>query len=539
MKSNWNVKLYGQGLSANEIITQILENRCIPKDAQQEFNRPAADFIFPSKCFKNIENAAEVFMDYCHSCLIYADTDTDGCTSAAIMWRYISNYSGIQPKLYINNGKDHGIQDYFDFNSLADIDLVIIVDSINDKPDMYQRILDMGKHIIVLDHHIPSSEILNIQDKINLVSSANGYPNSHLSGAGVCWKFCNYIDYVTGNTYADELTCLAAVGIIADVCSVGVVSMENRAICNQGFNLDTNSAILKLCGGESFNATTVSFNIAPLINAANRMNKNELALELFITDDRARLVEIIKDLENVRKQQKDIVNKLFPQLLEEGELQKDKKCSIFIVKDIDNLGGLLATKLTAYYHKPCLVLHDTGDNYEGSMRAEGVENFAKLVNDSGLGECAGHENSAGICIPKSNFSIFINYIEDALQDTSFVETLDVDVCLDRVQITPFLIQKLEEVSRISGKDFESIKVLIKDVKNYEIKKLSQGKHLSVGVPDMKFLCWNFSDWDLICENGTFSAVGTLSVNKFMGKTTNQMMIEDFEFIPNSTKFDLW
>lgn len=102
-----------------------------------------------------------------------------------------------------------------------------------------------------------------------------------------------------------------------------------------------------------------------------------------------------------------------------------------------------------------------------------------------------------------------------------------------------MLKALDNVNRISGKDFPPISVLIKDVKNYEVKKLSQGKHLSVNVPDMKFLCWNFSDWDKVVENGIFSAVGTLSENKFMGRTTLQMMIEDFEFIPKLDRVTLW
>lgn len=534
-KPNWKINVSGQGMSANEIVKAVMEARGITDI--DDFLNPSSVYITPSEELLNIKQAAYTLADHNNSVLIYADTDTDGCTAAAIMYRYLS---ALNPDAdlytYINKGKDHGIQDYFDWSLLDLVDTVIVVDSINDTSEMYNRILTAGKHLIVLDHHIPSEEILNIQEQINLVSSANNYSNPHLSGAGVCWKFCSYLDYIYETNYAETLVDLATVGIIADVCDM--MSMENRAICNQGFKLPINSAILNLCK-EGFDSTAVSFNIAPLVNAANRMNRNDLALKLFITDDSKEVKVLIKQLEDVRKLQKEKVNELMPKLLQEGDLQKDYKCAFFFIKDADNLSGLLATKLTATYHKPCLVLHDTGDNYEGSMRAEGVENFSKLVNDSGLGQCLGHENSAGICIPKSNFEQFQHYIEDVLSTIHFEQNLVVDLTLDRAQITPFLLSAFTRINRITGKNFEAVKVMIDNVKKYEIKQLSQGKHLSVNTPDMKFLYWNFADWDKVEDGGTFSAVGTLSENNFMGRKSTQMILEDFHFTPSFKVTTLW
>ena len=61
------------------------------------------------------------------------------------------------------------------------------------------------------------------------------------------------------------------------------------------------------------------------------------------------------------------------------------------------------------------------------MRSVGVENFSKIVNESGLGECAGHENSAGIVIPKENFDKFKAYIETQLISLDFTPSVDVSI----------------------------------------------------------------------------------------------------------------
>ena len=43
------------------------------------------------------------------------------------------------------------------------------------------------------------------------------------------------------------------------------------------------------------------------------------------------------------------------------------------------ISGLLGNKLLEKYQKPILVLKDTGENYSGSMRAVGVDDFRKYV----------------------------------------------------------------------------------------------------------------------------------------------------------------
>ena len=51
----------------------------------------------------------------------------------------------------------------------------------------------------------------------------------------------------------------------------------------------------------------------------------------------------------------------------------------------------------------------------------------------------------------------------------------------------------------------------------------------VEVPDMKFIIWNFNDWPDVLPDGSLSAIGTLEESFFMGKTTIQMLMEDYSF----------
>lgn len=538
-KPNWNVKVNGQGTPVNQIMNQLWTSRGIENPAT--FMHPNG-FILPSTELKNIETAAKLFQEHIdkHSkFLIYADVDADGCSAAAILCHYLRNFD-VDIEVYINNKKEHGVQEHFFERPYGGENIVIVVDSINDTMREYDIILGAGIDLIVLDHHIPSEEILTNQKKINLVSSANDYANPHLSGSGVTWKFVNYLDQLLNTSHSASLMDLAAVGIVADVCSVGSDSMENREICDKGMAYINNVGLRAVIGADEMNSDSIAFSIAPLVNAANRMNENQLALDLFLVDNTTDAKKIVRELTKIKEKQKVLVAELFEGFESQAQEQLDRKCMYFIVDETcGTLGGLLATKASDKWNRPVIVVRETDRGYAGSMRATGVDNFSKIVNDSGLGECAGHENSAGILIPFENFEALQEHIENSLTGMSITTDQVIDLYIERMQITPFLIGKIREFNRIAGAGFPTLKVLIENVSKYTVKPMSQGKHLCIEVPDMKFLYWNFNKWDDIAEEGILSAVGSLDESFFAGRRSTQMIMQDYVFEALPTKTSLW
>lgn len=538
LKSNWNIHVDGRCTAASDIISKFWSSRGITNPTQ--FLNPTGNMIHP-QYLGNVDKAANIFnlgIDEGKKFLIYADVDVDGCSAAAQVYHYLTACSA-EAECYINEKKEHGVTDKF-FDCGIDYDILIVVDSINDTMDKYNKILAAGKQLIILDHHIPSEEVRAEADKINLISSAVNYPNPHLSGSGVVWKFLNYIDYLNHTSYAEELIDLAATGIVADVCSVGPDSMENREICHYGFRNLKNIGVRAAVGQAELTSELIAFSVAPLVNAANRMNENKLALDLFLVNNTSDAKKIVKELTKLKDKQKKMIAELLPKIEEQVSTQTTERCYYFIIDDsYGTLGGLLATKLSDEYKRPCIVVHEGSDNYAGSMRAVGVDNFSKVVNDSGLGECMGHENSAGIVIPKANLDALKSHVETELKDLTIQLAKDVDIRLDRVQITPFLLDKLAEINRITGANFSTVTVAIDNVQDYTVKQMSQGKHLCIEVPDMKFLYWNFNDWENIAENGIMSAIGVVSLSFFAGRKTVQMLMQDYNFQEEPTYTSLW
>ena len=535
IKPSWCIKVDGRGKSSDEIFNSILKSRGIDLTSYKDFIEPSTYWLHPSNAFRNIEQASEIFIHGIgegKKFFIYADVDTDGCTSAAIIYHYLSAFD-IHTDVYINKGKVHGITDDFDFSVVSDTDIIIVVDSLNPTKEQYHKLLCMGKQLIVLDHHLPTNEILEIEKSINLVSSAlDDYPNHELSGSGVCWKFLQYVDRKLGKSISDDLVDLASIGIIADVSDVGESSMENRAICHLGFNNIKNVAVQELLKKDTMTSTDISFGIAPLVNASNRMGSNDKALRLFLSTDPKEVKYIIDFISADRDTQRLDVKKLFPIIEQQYENQKGYNFYVFYVKDCGTLSGLLATQAVSKYGKPCIVLSGEDDtNMYGSMRAKGVDNFSAIVNESNMAQCLGHENSAGIFIKKETFLDFLSFMDTKLLGVTFETSIDVDVVVDKSQLTKFLLDKIAKLNRISGHGFGKVLILLEDMSDCVITHLSGGKHLCIKSKGMKFLQWNVGNWDSVVDNGILSAVGTVEESVYFGNKSLQMIMEDYTMTP--------
>lgn len=520
MKKVWEVKADGRDLDNGEIITSIFNNRGI--DDIDHFLRPNADDLIPFEKLHNIEKAYSIVsdgVDNNKAFLVYADCDVDGTTSGVIMLRYLRNYTN-KVDVIINQGKEHGVENYD--VSACRADIVIIVDSINEN-ECYQKFIDADKQIVILDHHIIPN---NFRTDVVLVSSANDYENSELSGAGITWKFCKYFDYMTLNDYADELTDLACAGLIADM--MDMTSAENRYICAEGFRNQHNKGIKKINGSYDFDSQAVSFGIAPLVNAANRLNLNQNALNLFLSDDDNEIKEIVKSLKSAKEEQNEIVADLMQGITEQANNQIDNKVIFFVVDTGVSVSGLLGNKLIGIYQRPVLVLRKTNIGYAGSGRGVGIESFKELCDKTGLVWTGGHDNAFGIEIADDKYDEFQCEINLALADIEFEIKTCADVQLNLLQITSQLIDTFKIVNKISGTGFKPLTVMVDNIIGYEVGSMSNGKHLKIIADDITLIKWNFSgDFDEF-DGRPLSIIGGLNISFFGRKFTKQIIIDDYK-----------
>ena len=544
MEKKWTVKKDCRGMTTNEIINTILEDRGV--EDTNVLLYPTEDCMIPFEEMKNIQTAAQIILDGIENgsrFLVYYDVDTDGISSGTIATRWLKQH-GVDVVTHINKGKEHGIAKT-DASVFDNVDILWIVDSIEVNMYPYENALKAGvDKIIITDHHLVSKRMQRDMERngnIFLVSSAVDYPNPAASGSVVTWKLCAYMDWLELDDYSDDLVDLSAMGAVADMVNVGIDSPENRYICHRGFSNQKNPAIKKINGTYDFNSQAVSFGIAPLVNASNRMNENEKAMQLFLSDDKKEISSLVNDLKYCKESQNYEIADIMPLLEEQAESQLDKKVMFFFIDTNAEVKGLIGNKLLEKYQRPVVVLsnrievdEETGEitrhEYFGSARATGVENFKEYMDNTGLVGTGGHENACGVWMDIEVFEDFKNTIEEAMQDVEFVQETVADIQITADQITDDLIKKIKMLDRISGTGWSKIKVMVSDVENYKVGAMSAGKHIKLMFDDNNLLLikWNYTgDWDEF--NRPVNVIGNLD-SGFFGRTYyKQLIMSDWRF----------
>lgn len=509
-----------------EIIDAILEARGI--EDVGDFLKPTEDDMIPFENMHGLHEAYQIIDDAItmgEKFLVLADVDADGCSSNAIITRYLRK-CGADVECVINDGKKHGAED-FDLKLLDGIDVMIIVDSLNNDPEVYKRILDTGVKLVVFDHHLPEQRLFDAGLDFVLVSSVNGYPNEQLSGAGVCLKFVQYCDYQNLTDYSDDLWVYGAIGLIADMSDMSVP--ENRYIAYRGLAQFRNPMVQKMIGNYMFDSQSVSFSIGPLVNAAMRMHENEKAMNVFLAEDEDEIDELVKDLKNCREEQNKVVADLLDGLLEQGEAQLDRKCMFFMIdNDTDaEVTGLIGNKLLGIYQRPLFILKKRDGQYAGSMRAIGIDDFLTIANGTGRCLCQGHPNAAGAFIDEDDFELFKRDIEECLRYYEFSIKIEADVELSPSQITDNLVKQLVAINRISGTGFPPVKVLVR-TDDYDVTTFSTKKHLKViDESGLLIVKWNCMDWQTMKNDKQLVAVGVLSAPCYGRVKYLQLAIDEY------------
>lgn len=199
-------------------IKQILFNRGIEVDDIEHYINLTDEDICSFKLLErnhNLEKAAKTIISAIagnKNILVIVDSDCDGFTSSATLLNYLYK---IAPNFTTNNidyvfheGKGHGLKEFIDL--CLEYDLVICPDSASNDYDEHKRLAEAEIPVIVLDHH----EADKVSENAIIINNQLcSYPNKALSGVGVVWQFCRYLDQVNHTHYAEEFYDLVALGL--------------------------------------------------------------------------------------------------------------------------------------------------------------------------------------------------------------------------------------------------------------------------------------------------------------------------------------
>jgi single-stranded-DNA-specific exonuclease len=344
--------------------------------------------------------------------LVFGDFDADGLTGLAVVVLALRRY-GLSAIPYVPSRLDegHGL-------SLAAVDaavdagatLIITVDCGTTSLGEIAVARERGVDVIVTDHHRVPPVLPAAIAIVNPHRPDSTYPDRRLSGSGVAFKVACLLlaDEPGGRAAALDLADLATIGSVADVAPV---VGENRAIARLGIERMRRgprpglAALFARSGvaTESVDLETVSFVIAPRLNAAGRVGEALEAARLLLADDPAEAAVHADALEAANLTRRDLTKTAIAEA--RAALVDSPDAPTTIVRGPWTVGivGLVASRLVDDRGRPAIVGAELGDVIRASCRSDGsldlgaaLESCADLfIRHGGHAGAAGFEIEAG------------------------------------------------------------------------------------------------------------------------------------------------
>lgn len=461
------------------------------------FDKEALSLIKSPFIFSDMDKHIRLFHDIYseenkNKILYIVDTDVDGITSASLMYNYFYNiFPNKKIKLKVNEDKKHGIfLEYKEIQALNKGDALIVNDAGSNDVEKIEFLLKKGINVLITDHHEiedncikKNKELLKKYPNYSIISPKLEDSECHMTGSGMAHKVITAFDEKYNYNLSENYFDLATVGIIADMESFDeeVLGYLKKGL-NSINNLSLKSIIdFKLKHRDNFNASDISFYIAPIINSLFRVGNNKqrnFIAKCFCTE-KMKFKEIDNGLDevemhdygtelldNLRTKQ----NKMISESLKESKtIIKDSIAICAISKKYKNLTGLIANKLTNTYKKPSIVVwKDDNDIAFGSARMFNDFNLKTFLNQTNLFDyCQGHEQAFGLSFPKENTKKIINLKIDFSNDD---DTIKEDFEMDFQHLDKNLLQDISKYNQYYMRGFEAplIKVNNISVSDYRI-----------------------------------------------------------------------
>ena len=533
----------------NKLLATILVNRGIMEEEQiEKFLKPKrSDFYNPygmpdmniavERIMKAIENKEKT--------IIYGDYDVDGITSVTVLKSFLEE-RGLHVGVYIPNRLEEGYglnKKAVEYIAEQKYSLMITVDCGISAVEEVEYANQLGIETIVTDHHEPGNELPNAIAVVDAKRKDNQYQCRNLAGVGVVFKLIQAIGIKMGLEEKEYLKYLdiVCIGTISDIVPL---TDENRVIVKLGLKLVEQTrnlglkSILQASGYNKIDSVTISFGIAPRINACGRMGHQEEALNLFLSKDINEVNELTQKLNEYNKTRQEIEKTIYKDATTQIEEQglANKNTIVLMGKNWHHgVIGIVASKITEMYFKPSILLCEEDDLGKGSGRSiPGFDLYEALTEcKESINRFGGHAMAVGINVKKDKLEEFKEKLEQISKEKNIEEIvpiLKIDAQISLDEINKEMVNSLKKLEPF-GEENKNPLFVFKNLKIDSIRALSEGKHLKLTLKDNKNIvnAIGFNLGDLANEyriGDKVDVVGNLEINSFNGVDNIQINIKD-------------
>lgn len=567
-----DIKGISERFGINSIVAKLLINRDISNEESIDiFLNPDIDRLHSPVLLKDIIRASNLINDDCRNnrrIRIVGDYDVDGIMSIYILYKGLKRV-GLNVDYTVPDriSDGYGINNRIVDEAIEDgIDTIITCDNGISANDTISYAKEKGLKLIITDHHeVP--EILPEADAIiNPKQKDCKYPFKNICGALVAYKLIDFL-YMTNGMENNEIHDLMQYAALATICDVMDIVDENRIIVKKGLEaLNTTNdiglkALIEASGlkDKTIGVYHIGFIIGPCLNATGRLDSALSALDLLLSDDSTRAKEIATSLVELNARRKtmteDGVNKAKAYI--DAKHANDKILLVYEPSIHESIAGIVAGRIKEYYNKPTIVLTDGEYMVKGSARSIEEYNIFEEISKTKdlLKAFGGHPMAAGMSLQKENVDKLRRNLNSncRLSEDDLIPKVYLDMQLPLNYVN---FNLLEEIKCLEPYGKGNSKPLFGE-KNLKIK---QARILGVNKNVLKLDLLsptNISFDGIIFSNSQYfiEEIGNKygknelnkvlkgldndimvdilyypDINEFNGRTTIQLIIENFRFI---------
>jgi single-stranded-DNA-specific exonuclease len=360
--------------------------------------------------------------------MVFGDFDADGLTGLAILVRALRRL-GVNARPYVPSRLDegHGLsRKAIEVAREWSATVLVTVDCGSTSGPEIAEAQAAGIDVLVTDHHRLPAELPVAKAIVNPQRADSRYPERRLAGSGVAFKLSQLVlrDEPGGATAALDLVDLAAIGSIADLVPV---LGETRAIVQLGLAriaAGPRPGVAALLRAANLDPATVdveslSFGVAPRINAAGRVGEAEAAAQLLLTDDPDEAERLAAELETANRTRRDLTTQTMTEARESvaaataAGAGPDRPVTIVHGPWPVGIVGLVASRLVEDLGRPAIVGADLGDVIRASCRSDGRLDLGASLDACGdlFLRHGGHHGAAGFEIEAARWPEFVARFE--------------------------------------------------------------------------------------------------------------------------------
>lgn len=431
------------------VIHQIYESRGLSVPLLKNLKHPTAwPFVEESarKIVRAIKNSKTL--------LVWGDYDVDGTTGVAlsVMFlreaaRKVHSKSRIDWHVPCRFAEGYGLNKEFVAKYARNYDLMITVDCGSNNPAEIALARASGMDVVVTDHHLPAPGGEGCNPA--LLPDRKGMA---LCGAGMAWMLMAQVNAVLGRPVdMKRFLPLVAMASVADMVEL---TGQNRILTAHGLAMmqhDTFPGLDALKGvagiHDAVTTESVSFGLAPRINAVGRLAHARMTVELFLTQNPEEAARYARRADALNLERKKIEDRMVSDAIFQAEQLLEKYPDSLVVHGrywAPGVAGIVASRLVERFHVPALVACESG-LVKGSARSlASVNVYAAMSQCSVFERFGGHAMAAGFALQEQNLDRLRQEFNAAVNAVySPVETVEYDAFFEPVFVDRDFVENLK------------------------------------------------------------------------------------------------